>query len=127
MTYLELKNRIAQTTHRTDLTLQMDSFSDDATDKIRSRFSMAATALPYLRNDTDTNVILTEFPLLYVYASLKAAFEHLNNGDNAIYMRDMWEEEVSKQNITAKSVSGGTDPYYSPGGSAGPPYIKWSN
>jgi hypothetical protein len=81
---------------------------EDARIKLNSRFGL--TLAPFVA-DTDTNTVLTNFPLLYLYAALQALYEHLNNGDNAGYYKGLFDEQCSLQNITANS--GATDPYYS--------------
>jgi hypothetical protein len=108
MTYGQLKARLVSVSHRTDLTASLPDFVEDARIKLNSRFGL--TLAPFVA-DTDTNTVLTNFPLLYLYASLQALYEHLNNGDNAGYYKGLFDEQCSLQNITANS--GATDPYYS--------------
>jgi hypothetical protein len=113
MTYLELKNRIAGILHRSDLATQLPLFIEDARERINRRFGL--TLVP-LTQDTETNAVLTDFPLLYVYAACQSGFEYLNNGDNAVYMADSWQRECAGQNIT--------NPYTAADNYTEAPYIK---
>jgi len=113
MNYLELKQRIAGILHRSDLATQLPLFIEDARERINRRFGLELVALS---GDTDTNDVLTNFPLLYVYAACQSAYEYLNNGNNAVYMSDSWEKECDRQNVT----NGGTATDNYPDG----PYIK---
>jgi hypothetical protein len=113
MTYGQLKTRLAAVSHRTDLTASLPDFVEDARIKLNGRFGL--TLAPFTA-DTDTNTVLTNFPLLYLYAALQSLYEHLNNGDNAGYYKGLFDEQCSMQNVTANS--GATDPYY-----ASPPVI----
>lgn len=115
MTYSELKSRLAQISHRNDLEPQMASFVDMAKERINRRFGLS---LATLSGDADTNEVLSLWPILYLYASLQALYEFLNNGDNATYYKDLWEQEADRQNITGASTA--TDPLWG----AQPPFIK---
>jgi len=74
----------------------MANFVEDARLKLNRRFGL--TLVPLVA-DTDTNPVLTEFPLLYLYAAVQSGFEYLNNGNNAQYIFDKWEIECDRQNI----------------------------
>jgi hypothetical protein len=100
MIYSELKTRLAQIGHRSDLSSQMANFTQDATEKINRRFGLALAPLVL---DTDTNEVLTNWPLLYLYAALQSLFEFTNNGDNATYFSGLWNLEADRQNITGGS------------------------
>jgi hypothetical protein len=36
---------------------------------------------------------------MFLYSALQAAYEHLNNGDNANYYKDAFELEADRQNV----------------------------
>ena len=97
MNYTELEARLAGIAHRTDLTTTIPLFVADATERINRRFGLQLVS-PVA--DTDTNDVLTNFPLLYIYAAAQSMFEYLNNGDNAIYYNGLWEVETNRQNIS---------------------------
>jgi hypothetical protein len=113
MTYKELQNRLASISHRADLTASLPDFINDARERINRRFGLSLA--PFV-NDDDTNAVLTDFPLLYLYPALQSLYEHLNNGDNAVYYENRWNTEIASQNINALSAS--TDKY-----STAPPVI----
>jgi hypothetical protein len=90
MTLQDLKDRIAAILHRKDLTPQLDNFVVDARYKIERRFGIL---LPYIEP------IPPQTELLFLYAGLESAYEHLNNGDNAKYYFDKFELEADRQNV----------------------------
>lgn len=100
MNYGELKTRLAQIAHRSDLSSQMENFTQDATEKINRRFGLA---LAPLVEDSDANDVIKNWPLLYLYAALQSLNEFVNNGDNATYFGTLWENEANRQNITGAS------------------------
>ena len=93
MTPAELKTRVAQTLHRTDLTDQITNFLADAQERINRRLSVALTV------PADDVPFPDGTPLLYFYATLQGAYEFLNNGDNARYYAQAWELEADRQNV----------------------------
>ena len=105
MNYADLKTRLSMTCHRVFKDTEYFSFTADATERINRRLNLQLVT-PVA--DADTNEVLTAYPLLYVYAALIAAYEHLNNGDNATYYEQAWQEECAGQNITQAAS---TDPY----------------
>jgi hypothetical protein len=110
-----LQNRLAGIAHRKDLTAQIPLFVEDARERINRRFSLE---LQPLSTQSSTNDVLTNFPLLYVYAAASSMFEYLNNGENAIYYDQKWETECARQNVLNPYTS--TDHYTADE----PPYIK---
>ena len=107
MDFGQLKGNISSISHRPDLATSMPLFVDTAREKINRRFRLALVSFT---TDTDTNAVLTECPLIYIYASLQALHEFINNGDNAIYYKSLWDDECSLQNISGGFAS--TDPLY---------------
>jgi hypothetical protein len=107
MTLQEIKNRIASILHRSDLSAQMDNFISDARLKIERRYGVALTAIDPIPAQTE---------MLFLYAALQSAYEHLNNGDNATYYHDRFELEADRQNVLNPGSI--TDNY-----AAEPPYI----
>lgn len=106
MDNLQLKQRLAGISHRSDLTNQLPLFVQDATERINRRFNLT---LPNLVSDQDTNDVLTQFPLLYVYSASSSMFEYLNNGENAMYYDNKWEVECDRQNVLSPYTA--TDKY----------------
>jgi hypothetical protein len=106
MTYDELIARMASIAHRKDLDAQLPNFVADANEKINRRFNLA---LESPSPAVQTNTVLTTWPLLYLYSGMQSLYEHLNNGDNASYYRQAWEQEADRQNITLSSTD--TDPW----------------
>jgi hypothetical protein len=90
MTLQDLKDRIAAILHRKDLTALMDGFISDAQFKIERRFGILLPVIDPIPAQTE---------LLFLYAGLESAYEHLNNGDNAKYYFDKFELEADRQNV----------------------------
>jgi len=103
MNYLELTQQLTQVSHRSDLQSQMYNFVQSATEKLNRRLNLSLVPLVA---DTDTNEILTDWPLLYLYASLAALYQYIEEGDNMSTYLQLWDGEVNQQNITAP----GTEP-----------------
>lgn len=116
MNYGQLKTRIASALHRSDLTARIPDFVGDATVRINNRLGLG---LADLVADDDTNPVLTDSPLLYLYAGMQAGYEYLNNGDNAQYYGRRFEATADIVNVTGNDAS--TDPYLAAGV---PPFIN---
>lgn len=93
----ELKTRLASISHRSDLAAQLVNFAADATEQINRRLGLALAPLVL---DDDTNEILTDWSLLYLYAALTSLYEFTNDGDNGTYYLQRFNEECDRQNIT---------------------------
>jgi hypothetical protein len=93
MTPAELKARIAQIMHRSDLGAQLPNFVNDANERINRRFGTTLTV------PADADPLPTGTDQLYLFAALVAGYEFLNNGDNARYYDEKWELEADRQNI----------------------------
>ena len=115
MNYTELEARLAGIAHRTDLTTTIPLFVADANERINRRFGLTLVS-PDTTNPT--NDVLTNFPLLYIYAAAQSMFEYLNNGQNAQYYNGLWELECDRQNVLNPYTV--TDHYTADN----PPYIK---
>ena len=106
MTLNDLITRIEQTTHRTDLASLVPTWAADATERINRRFGV--------------NLVLADpLPapdLIYFYATMQAAYEYLNNGENAQTYSTKWELECDRQNVL--NPGSALDNYAS-----APPYI----
>ena len=99
MNRAEIKNKIAEWSHRTDLTGQLDVFVDNATQRLNNRLGLALT----LSGNSGENIISRDYPNIYIYAGLR---------EMAIYVRDrvaandydqLYQAEVAQLNITAES------------------------
>lgn len=110
MTPADLKTRIADITHRRDLTQQLDKFVAEANERINRRFGITLTV------PADADPLPAGTDQLYLYAGLTAAYEFLNNGDNARYYDQKWELEADRQNVLNPGTV--TDNY-----AAEPPFI----
>ncbi len=110
MTPADLKTRIAQITHRNDFGVQLDNFVADANLRINRRFGIALVV------PADADPLPDGTYQLYLFAALTAAYEHLNNGDNARYYDQKWELEADRQNVLNPGTV--TDNY-----AAEPPFI----
>lgn len=108
MNYLELKNRLIAISHRTDLVSEVPNFISDCNTRLNVRFSMAN---PMFTSDSETNLILTEQPQLYITGSLQALYEFVNNGDNAIYYNQRFIDECNNANTSGYPTEA-TDPSY---------------
>ena len=90
MTPTELNTKVASALHRADLTTQITGFIGDAKERLERRFGVVL--------DTSTDIPpATE--LLFYYGTMQAAYEYLNDGDNARYYSDRWELECDRQNV----------------------------
>ena len=103
MTYAGLVERLTALLHRSDLQADMPWFAQAATLRINRRFGLELDAPGPL---IDSNEVLTQWPDLYVYAAAQAAFEHLNNGENAAYYQGAFEDASSRMNITELEFPG---------------------
>ena len=99
MTPSALKTRIAQVTHKSDLTGQMDNFLADALAKINERFGVA------LVQPTDNVDYPTGTDLLFLYAALVSAYEFTHNADAAAYYNEKYELWADRLNV----LNPGTD------------------
>jgi len=88
MTLSDLKTRIAEVLHRTDLGPDLGNFVSDATERINRRFGVS---LVTPAADTDP---LPAGDLLYLYAACQSGYEFLNDGDNAAAASDRFNNEV---------------------------------
>lgn len=106
MNYGELRARIAKTLHRTDLDTVIPEFVADAQDAIGRRFGIV---LAPLVDDADTDAVLTESPLLYIYFSMHAGCLFLRDADGAAMWLQAFDLQASREVITSGRPS--TDPY----------------
>ncbi len=97
MTVAELKTLLAQILHRADLTAQMGNFINASNTRINTRFNVALV-VPI---DTDP---LPANPMLYQYAALQAAYEYLNNGDNAVYYGQAFLDECDRAGMVVSGT-----------------------
>lgn len=117
MNYGELQARIATTLHRQDLATVIPEFVADAQDAIGRRFGIV---LPPLVNDADTDAVLTESPLLYIYFAMHAGCMFLRDADGAAMWLQAFELQAGREVISSGRAS--TDPYTDADGL--PPLIR---
>lgn len=102
MTPAEMKTRIAQVMHRNDLAAQMDNFMYDANERINRRFGVALV----LPADDQP---LPAPDMLYLYGALQSGYEFVNNGDNAVFAAQRFDQECRAQFMTGNGS--GTDQF----------------
>ena len=96
--YTNLKNQIAQVAHRDDLSGQMNNFIKAAELLISARLGLV---LEPLTSTSVDNTIVTNWPNLYVYASLISAYEFINEIDQANYYVGRLNEEIGMYYVTS--------------------------
>lgn len=102
MDFTGLSAEVLGISHRSDLADQVDNFALHATERINRRLGLSLTSPA---SGTDTNDILTNWPLLYIYATLAALYEFINEGDNVRYYNGRFVEEIDAQNITSTAAT----------------------
>lgn len=116
MNYGELKARLAADLHRSDLTVHLPFFVDQARERLERRFGIE---LAELLADVDTDEVLTHNPSLYRLAALGEAYRFLNDGENADTFDRLWNVECNRVNVSG--LPGYTDPWTDADGN--PPVI----
>jgi hypothetical protein len=93
ITIADLKTRIAQVMHRTDLTAQMDNFVADAFERVNRRFGTA-----FIKGaDTET---LPAATLLFLWPAMQSANEFIRDSDAAMWAAEQFDLEAGRQNVT---------------------------
>jgi hypothetical protein len=110
MTPADVKTRISQILHRSDLAAQLPNWVNDANERINRRFGIELVV------PADDAPLPAGTYQLYLFAGLVSGYEHLNNGDNARYYDGKWELEADRQNVLQPGTV--TDNY-----AADPPFI----
>ena len=109
MNYGELKSLVADWGHRSDLSSRMDTFKQNVEERICERFGYAVT--PSLVNDLDTNVVLTDNQLLYIYGMLEELSVYVTDAASAQSYRLKWDDTANRVNLTSGGwVGGNTQP-----------------
>lgn len=102
MTFDELYAKIADKCHRTDMTVRIPRFVDDARTMINLRLGLVLVP-PLLPTDTDE--VLTDFPLLYFYAALAELYEFIEEYETGNYYVGKWNNEVDRYYITREGTT----------------------
>ena len=102
MIFSELRAEVVQVAKRGDRSQYVVDYAAHATEQINRRLGLALVS-PVA--DDDTNEILADWPLLYIYACLAALYEDINEGDNVRYYNGRFTEEIDLQNITSPAAS----------------------
>lgn len=98
MNYQQLQDKLAGLAHRADLAAVIPDFINiNARTWLNMRLQLELE--PLVLPD-DTNPTLTDYPLLYVYAGMRALYEHTNEGDNARHYDQALEREADRYYIT---------------------------
>lgn len=103
MTFDQLYAKIADKVHRKDMTARLPTFVDAARQMLNGRLSLA---LVPPTAPTETNEILTDWPLLYFYAALAELYEFIEEYETASYFHGKWDREVDRYYVTRA----GTEP-----------------
>lgn len=109
MNYGELKAQVASYLHRTDLDAEIPDFIDRARERLNRRFLQHN---PMFTHDSHTDPILTEWPDLYLYASLTEGYGFLHNGPAMSSWDIRFTREADHTNINHPGVA--TDVYTEP-------------
>jgi hypothetical protein len=102
MDFTGLSAEVLSISHRSDLAAQVDNFALHATERINRRLGLDLVSPA---SGTDTNDILTNWPLLYIYGTLVALYEYINEGDNVRHYRQAFMQEIDGQNITSTAAT----------------------
>lgn len=103
MTYAELQAKIIDQSHRKDQAQRVPGYIDDARTRLNLRLGLALVPLV---NDTDTNEILTDWPLLYFYPAMRELYNFIIEMETANYFEQLYLNEVDRYYITRA----GTEP-----------------
>ena len=102
----QLKQRLIDESHRTDLATMLDQFVNDAEQKINHRFSLELSTSA----DTDINYILRDHYLLYLYPAMRSLNLHIKDVDEALRWNELWRQEASEMNINNLGANGWPNP-----------------
>jgi len=111
MNYGELKQQVADWAHRSDASYlaQMDNFKDAVEERLRERTGYQVVRLIL---NSDTNDVLTNNQLVYIYGMLEEGALYTQDGESAATYREKWNDTVNRLNITenATNWAGSTPP-----------------
>lgn len=96
--YNALAGRIPAITHRDDLTAQMQSFIDAGNERINMRLGLDN---PTPNSVDPDSAVLTDYFNMFLYASIIAAYEFINELDMALYYTQLFNGEIDKYFITS--------------------------
>ena len=94
----ELKNKVIQWSHRSDLSGQIDQFLDNTTYRLNNRLG----ADYELNGNNGENVISIYYPMIYIYGALREMSIYTTDDNGAATYEDIFQQEVSRLNITAE-------------------------
>jgi len=115
MNYKQLKEAIVSWTHRSDLNGDISTFVANTTVRLNDRFGVS---LGPLIADDDTNVLLEEHAVLYLYGSLREQAIWSHNLVASQAYEALYQQAVSDMNINV------TDEDWYVGPPAMEPYIE---
>ena len=98
MNRAEIKNKIAEWSHRSDLTGQLDTFVDNTTSRLNNRLGLALTLL-----DNGDNIISRDYPMIYIYGGLREMATYVRDRTAMADYEQLYQDEVSRLNVTAES------------------------
>lgn len=103
MTFAELYAKMADKSHRKDMTARIPGFVDDARTILNMRLGLE---LVPPADPADTDEILTDWPLLYFYLAMVELYEFIEEYETGSYYDAKWEREADRYYITRA----GTEP-----------------
>lgn len=101
MNFGELKSKMVATSHRKDLSGNVAGFVDDARVLINQRLGLS---LVTFAADSDTDVVLTDAPMLYFYGAMAALYEYILEFETATYYLARLNEQFDAYYVTAPNT-----------------------
>ena len=99
MNRAEIKNKIAEWSHRTDLAGQLDVFVDNTTSRLNNRLGLALE----LTGNSGENIISRDYPMIYIYGGLRELSVYVRDRVAMQDYQQLYQDEVSRLNVTAES------------------------
>ena len=99
MNRAEIKSKIAEWSHRTDLTGQLDVFVDNTTSRLNNRLGLALT----LTGNSGENIISRDYPMIYIYGGLREMATYVRDRTAMQDYEQLYQSEIANLNINAES------------------------
>lgn len=96
----ELKQRLRDLSHRTDLEGHLQTFINAASNRINNR---SGYDLGDMFEDTDSNVIIANHHLLYEYAAMRELSIQIKDWEEGVRFDDLFDKEISRMDIHSNS------------------------
>lgn len=92
----EIKQRIREMSHRTDIEDRLQEFINTAMRRINNR---AGYELGDMFEDTDSNAISANFPELIIYGAMRELSVEYKNFEEAVSFDDLFDKEISRLDV----------------------------